>query len=170
MKTTQKKIRAFIIGDGETKKELQEKAKKMGIRFASIGDNADEAASLIFTSWRSDIDTVNAGLDIIVLTSLNEGTPVSLIEAQAANKPIVSTRVGGIADIVIENETALLSDVGDTAGFQKNLLKLVEDEPLRNCLGKKGADHVQQKFRVERLVKDMKNLYQELLVKKKRTR
>jgi glycosyltransferase involved in cell wall biosynthesis len=170
MKTTQKKIRAFIIGDGETKKELQEKAKKMGIRFASIGDNADEAASLIFTSWRSDIDTVNAGLDIIVLTSLNEGTPVSLIEAQAANKPIVSTRVGGIADIVIENETALLSDVGDTAGFQKNLLKLVEDEPLRNCLGKKGADHVQQKFRVERLVKDMKNLYQELLAKKKRTR
>ncbi len=170
MKTTQKKIRAFIIGDGETKKELQEKAKKMGIRFASIGDNTDEAASLIFTSWRSDIDIVNAGLDIIVLTSLNEGTPVSLIEAQAANKPIVSTRVGGIADIVIENETALLSDVGDTAGFQKNLLKLVEDEPLRNCLGKKGADHVQQKFRVERLVKDMKNLYQELLVKKKRTR
>jgi glycosyltransferase involved in cell wall biosynthesis len=170
MKTTQKKIRAFIIGDGETKKELQEKAKKMGIRFASIGDNADEAASLIFTSWRSDIDTVNAGLDIIVLTSLNEGTPVSLIEAQAANKPIVSTRVGGIADIVIENETALLSDVGDTAGFQKNLLKLVEDEPLRNCLGKKGADHVQQKFCVERLVKDMKNLYQELLAKKKRTR
>src|SRR6266496_6308907 len=155
MKTTQKKIRAFIIGDGETKKELQEKAKKMGIRFASIGDNTDEAASLIFTSWRSDIDIVNAGLDIIVLTSLNEGTPVSLIEAQAANKPIVSTRVGGIADIVIENETALLSDVGDTAGFQKNLLKLVEDEPLRNCLGKKGADHVQQKFRVERLVKDM---------------
>ena len=167
MKTTRKKIRAFIVGDGETKKELQEKAKKMGIPFTSI-DDTDKTASLIFTSWRSDIDIVNAGLDIIVLTSLNEGTPVSLIEAQAANKPIVSTRVGGIADIVIENETALLSDMGDTPGFQKNLAKLVENEQLRNCLGKKGADHVQQKFRVERLVTDMKNLYQELLVKKKR--
>ena len=167
VKTTRKKIRAFIVGDGETKKELQEKAKKMGIPFTSI-DDTDKTASLIFTSWRSDIDIVNAGLDIIVLTSLNEGTPVSLIEAQAASKPIVSTRVGGIADIVIENETALLSDVGDTPGFQKNLAKLVENEQLRNCLGKKGADHVQQKFRVERLVTDMKNLYQELLVKKKR--
>ena len=169
MKTTRKKIRAFIVGDGETKKELQEKAKKMGIPFTSI-DDTDKTAFLIFTSWRSDIDIVNAGLDIIVLTSLNEGTPVSLIEAQAAGKPIVSTRVGGIADIVIENETALLSDVGDTPGFQKNLAKLVENESLRNCLGKKGADHVQQKFRVERLVTDMKNLYQELLVKKKRIR
>ena len=124
--------------------------------------------SLTFTSWRSDIDNINAGLDIVALTSLNEGTPVSLIEAQAANKPIVSTRVGGIQDVVIENETALLSDVNDVAGFQKNLLELVENDELRNCLGKKGSEHVQQKYSIERLTADMANLYRELLTKKGR--
>jgi glycosyltransferase involved in cell wall biosynthesis len=109
---------------------------------------------------------INAGLDIVALTSFNEGTPVSLIEAQAANKPVVSTRVGGIQDVVIENETALLSDVNDVPGFQKNLLALVENDELRNCLGKNGFNHVQQKYSVERLAADMASLYHRLLTKK----
>jgi glycosyltransferase involved in cell wall biosynthesis len=121
---------------------------------------------LNFTSWRSDIDVINAGLDIITLTSLNEGTPVSLIEAQAANKPIVSTRVGGIGDIVIEGKTALLSETNDAQAFKQNLLKVVEDDGLRNCLGKNGTDHVQQRFGVKRLANDMGALYRELLATK----
>jgi glycosyltransferase involved in cell wall biosynthesis len=91
---------------------------------------------------------------------------VSLIEAQAANKPIVSTRVGGISDIVLENETALLSGVHDVTSFQENLLRLVENDELRNSFKKKGADHVQKKFSVERLANDMAGLYYELLSKR----
>ncbi len=163
IKNTSKKIKVFIIGDGETRQTLQQKAKELSI---SITNNHDKNALLVFTSWRSDIDIINAGLDIIALTSLNEGTPVSLIEAQAANKPVISTRVGGIGDIVIEGETALLTDVNDVAGFQKNLLLLIENDELRNCLGKKGADHVRQKFSVERLANDMAGLYRELLANK----
>ena len=158
-----KKIRAFIIGDGETKKKLEERAKQLGISFMN---GYDKNALLTFTSWRTDIDVINAGLDIITLTSLNEGTPVSLIEAQAANKPVVSTRVGGIRDIVVEGETALLSDTDDVHAFKENLLRLVEDDELRKCLGKKGSDHVRQKFSVERLARDMTALYRELLTKK----
>ena len=126
----------------------------------------DKNALLTFTSWRTDIDVINAGLDIITLTSLNEGTPVSLIEAQAANKPVVSTKVGGIRDIVVEGETALLSDTDDVHAFKENLLRIVEDDELRKCLGKKGSDHVRQKFSVERLARDMAALYRELLAKK----
>ncbi|HEV8506311.1 MAG TPA: glycosyltransferase [Chitinophagaceae bacterium] len=159
-----KKIKAFIIGDGETRQALEDRARQLNIRFS---DDHDPNASLIFTSWRNDIDVINAGLDIIALTSLNEGTPVSLIEAQAANKPIVSTRVGGISDIVLENETALLSETNDIASFQKNLLRLVENEELRNSFNQKGADHVRKKFSVERLASDMSNLYYELLDKEK---
>ena len=158
-----KKIRAFIIGDGETKKKLEERAKQLGISFIN---GYDKNALLTFTSWRTDIDIINAGLDIITLTSLNEGTPVSLIEAQAANKPVVSTKVGGIRDIVVEGETALLSDTDDVHAFKENLLRLVEDDELRKCLGKKGSDHVRQKFSVERLARDMAALYRELLAKK----
>ena len=164
LKTTSKKIKAFIIGDGETRQALEDKAEKLKIPFS---EDHDPNASLIFTSWRKDIDVINAGLDIITLTSLNEGTPVSLIEAQAANKPIVSTRVGGISDIVLENETALLSGVHDVTSFQENLLRLVEYDELRNSFEKKGAGHVQKKFSVERLANDMAGLYYELLSKEK---
>jgi len=165
-KNSQKKIKAFIIGDGESRKEIEETATKLGISFTSTGKDSNLSASIIFTSWRSDIDIINAGLDIIALTSLNEGTPVSLIEAQAANKPIVSTRAGGISDVVLENETALLSDVNDSKTFQKNLFSLVENDEIRFSLGKKGANHVQRKFSVERLVGEMADLYTELLAKK----
>ena len=110
---------------------------------------------------------INAGLDIVALTSLNEGTPVSLIEAQAANKPIVSTRVGGIGDIVIEGKTALLSETNDTDAFKQNLFNVIEDDGLRKCLGKNGADYVQHRFSVHRLADDMRSLYRELLLKKK---
>jgi glycosyltransferase involved in cell wall biosynthesis len=161
---TSKKIKAFIIGDGETRQALKNKAEQLNISFS---DDHNPNASLIFTSWRNDIDVINAGLDIITLTSLNEGTPVSLIEAQAANRPIVSTRVGGIGDIVLENETALLSDINDITSFRENLLRLVENDELRNSFNKKGADHVQKKFSVERLATDMSNLYFELLDKEK---
>ena len=166
-KHAEKKIRAFIVGDGETRRTLEDWARHSDISITNTKD-FDENATIVFTSWRSDIDYVNAGLDIITLTSLNEGTPVSLIEAQAANKPIVSTRVGGIGDIVIEGDTALLSEVNDHAGFAENLLKIVEQDELRMRLGKKGAEFVTQKFSVERLAGDMASLYKELLGNKTR--
>ncbi|RYF80511.1 MAG: glycosyltransferase, partial [Chitinophagaceae bacterium] len=104
LKNTTKKVRAFIVGDGESRAGLEAKATALGIQF-STEDDTVHSHPLIFTSWRSDVDVINAGVDIVALTSLNEGTPVSLIEAQAANKPIVSTRVGGIGDIVKEGRT-----------------------------------------------------------------
>ncbi|HEY0057871.1 MAG TPA: glycosyltransferase family 4 protein, partial [Flavisolibacter sp.] len=118
-------------------------------------------------SWRSDVDVINAGLDIVTLTSVNEGTPVSLIEAQAASKPIVSTRVGGIADIVVEGETALLADVTDNQTYAGHLLRLVEDEELRLRLGENSSRHVLERFSYQRLVRDTAELYSELLQKKK---
>ena len=165
LNNTSKNIRAFIIGDGEMREALKVKARQSNIPFTTT-DDFDSTATVVFTSWRNDIDIINAGLDIITLTSLNEGTPVSLIEAQAANKPIVSTRVGGIGDIVIENETALLSEVGDANKFHQNLLRVVDDDGLRIRLGNKGSRHVVDKFSVNRLATDMANLYRELLIKK----
>jgi glycosyltransferase involved in cell wall biosynthesis len=96
---------------------------------------------------------------------LNEGTPVSLIEAQAAGKPIVSTNVGGIENVVVENETALLSAVTDEMLFNKNLIKLIKDESLRQEMGNKGLTHVRDKFHYSWLVNDMKSLYFDLLGK-----
>ena len=167
LKNTTKKIRAFIIGDGESRGDIEAKATALGISFKKFADGDTANKPLTFTSWRTDIDTINSGLDIICLTSLNEGTPVSLIEAQAGNKPVVSTRVGGIQDIVVEGETALLSDINDRQTFCNNLLSLVNDDHLRTNLGKNGADWVMQKFSVQRLSDDFRNLYYGLLDKKR---
>jgi glycosyltransferase involved in cell wall biosynthesis len=163
---TSKKIKAFIIGDGESRQQIENTAQEMSIKFSHHTDTA-HPHPLIFTSWRTDVDTICAGVDIIALTSLNEGTPVSLIEAQAAGKPIVSTRVGGIADVVLENKTALLSAIDDEQGFGKNLLQMVNDAAMRNNYSLAGTDHVLNKFGYRRLVSDMSNLYNNLLDRKK---
>jgi glycosyltransferase involved in cell wall biosynthesis len=161
-----KKIRAFIIGDGETRNDLETIAMESGIRFTTE-KSLEHNQPLVFTSWRSDVDVINAGLDIVCLTSFNEGTPVSLIEAQAANKPIVSTRVGGIADIIIEGETGLLADVKEPEVFSEHVLTLVNDKELRRKLGAGSRDHVLKKFSYQRLVNDMSALYYDLLQRKK---
>jgi len=159
-------VKAFIIGDGESRIGIEQQLKEAGIDFCQAGEK-EYHKPVIFTSWRTDVDVVCAGLDIICLTSLNEGTPVSLIEAQAAGKPIVSTRVGGIEDVVLEGRTALLSGIGDEETFTRLLLGLVESEELRNKLSSAGKDFVLSKFGYRRLVTDMSNLYYHLLEKKK---
>lgn len=159
---TGQKIRAFIVGDGETRPLLEEKARQLGIGFSTEKDAVHDQP-LVFTSWRSDIDHINAGSDIIVLTSFNEGTPVSLIEAQSAGKPVVSTKVGGIEDVVKENETGLLSEINDTVMFCNNLLRMTEDKELRSKFGKAGEEYVTTRFSYRRLVTDMAALYNDLL-------
>ncbi len=160
---TNKRIRAFIVGDGDERENLKSYCKEIGLDCMNGEFTGIEKPSLHFTSWIKEVDVVNAGMDIIALSSLNEGTPVSLIEAQAANKPIVSTRVGGVANIVKENETALLAANNDLDQFTKQLHQLTEDDQLRKSLSENGWDFVNQKFHYSRLVDDMKSLYQSLL-------
>jgi len=161
---TGKKIRAFIIGDGESRAEIEEKANALNIPFVDA-NKTKEKQLLTFTSWIKDIDIALSGSDIIALTSFNEGTPVSLIEAQAANKAIVSTNVGGIENVVLANETALLCNNNNSAEFSTQLEKLVEDDTLRKKMSEKGWIHVKEKFHYTRLVADMEKLYRQLLKK-----
>jgi glycosyltransferase involved in cell wall biosynthesis len=164
-KTTQK-VRAFIVGDGEDREKIRAQAQELGITY--IEDNFDtQTAPLCFTSWIKEIDHVNAGMDIVALCSLNEGTPVSLIEAQASGTPIVSTNVGGIENIVLDKLTGLLSDLDDVEQYAENLLTLVENENMRLEMQKYGWKHVKDQFSYQRLVKDMDNLYTQLLAKSK---
>lgn len=163
---TTRKVKAFIVGDGETRQTLELKAKELGIAFSGEKDKTN-SSPLIFTSWRSDIDVINAGVDIIALTSFNEGTPVSLIEAQAANNPIVSTSVGGISDVVLEGKSGLLSPLNDNQQFCNNLLEVVNNDTLRMNLSTQGNAFVKEQFSYQRLMKDMSQLYNELLEKRK---
>jgi glycosyltransferase involved in cell wall biosynthesis len=160
--STKKKIKAFIIGDGDDRNKLEELCKKEGLLFRN-GNEEPKNAIITFTSWIKNVEWALAGMDIIALTSFNEGTPVSLIEAQAAGKPIVSTETGGIADIVINGETALLSPSDMIEPYSQNLKKLVEDDNLRFRFAEKGPNFVREQFHYQRLVKDMEALYNKLL-------
>lgn len=158
---TIQKIRVYIIGDGEERATIESLALELGLNFNN--KNLQEKNILTFTSWIKDIDISNAGMDIIALTSFNEGTPVSLIEAQASGKPIVSTNVGGIKNIVKQNETALLSASNDIDAFANNLLQLIESKEKRTEMSGKGVAFVMENFSHIRLAKDMSDLYNLLL-------
>ena len=113
--------------------------------------------TICFCSWRDDIDYVNSGLDIMTLTSLNEGTPVSLIEAQASSLPIVTLNVGGVQDIVLENKSALLAN--SRQEFFLKLLECTDNIRLRQELSLNGEKFAFSRFGKDRLVKDIVNLY-----------
>ena len=155
LKKSEVPIRAFIVGDGEEKQNIINYIKSKNLDYSL--DNS--SATFQLTSWIKEIDRVNSGMDIICLTSLNEGTPVSLIEAQASSKPIVSTKTGGIENIVLENKTALLSKNNDLHNFSKNLLSLVNNSNKRKLFSKYGLEKSKD-FHYEKLINRMKNLYE----------
>lgn len=159
---TSKKIRVFIIGDGEEKENLLHHCDEIALDYTEF-TQAPKQATITFTSWIKNIDWANAGLDIVALSSLNEGTPVSLIEAQASNKPIVTTNVGGVENVVLKNKTGFIVESNNLAAFSEALLILIEDDFLRTEMGSKGWEHVKEKFHYTRLVKDMEALYFSLL-------
>lgn len=163
LKNSERKIRAFIVGDGEYRNYITNLLVEKKI---SYSNGNERGVSVTFTSWQKDVDKVNAGLDIVALTSLNEGTPVSLIEAQAAGKPVVTTNVGGIQNIVLNNVTGLIAEKGNNEDFILKLKMLVEDDNFRNSLSGNGWEFVSGKFNYTRLVRDVSDLYQAMLKKK----
>jgi glycosyltransferase involved in cell wall biosynthesis len=157
-----KKIRAFIVGDGDSRQTIELKAKELGLPFID-GTKSKDKSLLTFTSWIKDVDFVLAGSDIVALTSFNEGTPVSLIEAQAAGKAIVTTNVGGIENVVNPRITALLAENNNSEQFSNQLIILIEDKELRNKITNESWNFVRNKYHFTRLVSDIEKLYKSLL-------
>jgi len=154
----------FIIGDGELREELQKYAKQLGIE-----------ENVVFMGWQKELNEVYSNLDIVALASLNEGTPVSLIEAMAAGKAVISSDVGGVNELVNGGESAIgggykigkrgiLVKSGDVKGFSEGLRLLLGDSALRKRLGREGKEFVRERFSHERLIKDTENLYRGLAI------
>jgi len=152
---TEKKLVFFIVGDGELRDEISQKVSEL----------TKKGIDIRMTSWIKDINEFNAGMDIICLTSNNEGTPVSIIEAQASQVPVVSTNVGGVQNVMIDNETGYIVPKNNARIFVEKLLVLIENEALRNEMGHKGWAFVKERFHFERLVRDIEHYYKELLSK-----
>jgi glycosyltransferase involved in cell wall biosynthesis len=166
LQQTKQKIRFIIIGDGDMRPQLETEFKAAGVDYAYYPQEKRHAQAICI-SWQTEMDVVLAGLDIVALTSHNEGTPVSLIEAQAASRPLVSTNVGGVADVVLDGQTGFITPPGEVGPFADALVRLADDAILRKQLGEKGKVHVKELYSYQRLVGDMKAYYNRLLAAKR---
>ena len=151
---TQKKCVAFIVGDGTEREAIKAKIEELAF---------PTNFRVEMTSWIKDIGTFNAGMDVICLSSNNEGTPVSLIEAQAANIPVVTTDVGGVKDILLEGETGFVVPKKNPEIYAEKVLLLIEDEKKRKKMSQNGWTFVEEKFHYTTLVKNVETYYRELL-------
>ncbi len=146
------KIKFLIVGDGPLRQQLESYAERLGI-----------SEDAIFTGWIKDLEELYSELDIVALTSLNEGTPLALIEAQAAARPCVATNVGGVANVVEEGKGGFLVPSQNIETFVQALIKLLNNPTLMWTMGKYGRDKVKDRFSRERLIKDVESLYDKML-------
>ena len=163
-KSSRSKVKFLVIGDGHLRSQLERQAEAIGLR-----------DDVLFLGSRNDPENFYPGLDVLALTSRNEGTPLSVIEAMANARPVVATLVGGVSDLLGDR----ISDPGerpfalyergigvpssDSESFSQALDYLVTNEALRRDLGRKGQVFVMKNYAKERLLADMSALYAELL-------
>jgi glycosyltransferase involved in cell wall biosynthesis len=159
LKNTTTKIKAFIIGGGETENDL---IAYLDSKSLSHSKNPLSESLFIFTGWIKEVDVALAGLDIVCLTSKNEGTPVSIIEAQAAGKFVVTTNVGGIKDI-LHSECGFLSDLGEDNTYKNNLLNAVTNFTTISKNANAASESVLKEFSFTRLCHEMDILYKSIL-------
>lgn len=150
---TKQKLAVFIVGDGSERAAIEQRIQAMP---------TIENLRIVMTSWILDMGAFNAGIDIMCLTSDNEGTPVSLIEAQAANIPIVATDVGGVRDVILDGVTGFVVPKNSPDPFVEKLLLLIEDEKIRVKMSQKGWNFVENKFHYSTLADNMKSYYHRL--------
>ncbi|MBI3239398.1 MAG: glycosyltransferase family 4 protein [Flavobacteriia bacterium] len=149
--------RFFIVGDGSEKAMITERVNQLNQLYGDC---------IQCTSWITDIATFNAGMDLICLTSDNEGTPVSLIEAQACNLPVISTDVGGVRDIVKDGETGFIVPKKNADALAEKLTLLINSKEIREKMSQNGWKFVEEQFHYTTLVSNMENYYRTLLAKK----
>ena len=141
-----------LVGDGPDRTGLEERAFELGI-----------ARHLYSLGYQDAVADWYAAFDVLVLPSANEGTPVSVIEALAARRPVVATDVGGVSDVVRDGVDGFLVDAGDTSALAERLAVLAGDEALRTTMGEAGRERVLRRYAVSRLVDDVDRLYRSLL-------
>lgn len=141
-----------VLGDGELRASLERRAADCGL-----------SRRVHFVGWTNDVAGALSDLDVVVLTSRNEGTPVALIEALAAARPVVATDVGGVRSVVEEGVTGFLAAPGDAPGIADAVRRLLRNPSLRSEMGRAGRAVMRDRYGPERLVRETRELYAELL-------
>ena len=141
-----------LVGDGPDRSRLERRAHELGI-----------AKRCLFLGYQDDVGAFYSAMDALVLPSANEGTPVSVIEALAAGRPVVATDVGGVADVVEDGANGFLAASGDAEGLARRVLDLLGDGDRRRSMGETGRAGVAERHSASRVADRTAALYQEIL-------
>jgi glycosyltransferase involved in cell wall biosynthesis len=146
----------ILFGDGEVRSELVATVARL-----QLGDR------VTFAGWQQDLAAVYGSIDIAVLSSRNEGTPVAIIEAMAAAKPVIATAVGGVEDVITDGCTGLIVRCGDVDQLAAAMLRLATSPPERVALGHNARAEVVPRFSPDRLISDVTRLYWRVLAEQR---
>jgi len=144
--------RLVLVGDGPLRSRLQAQAARW-----SLSDH------VIFAGYRNDVEAIIAASDLLVMSSLREGFGDPIIEAMALCKPVIASRVGGMVEIVRDEETGLLVPSGDPDTLALAMIKLLKDPQAREQMGLQGRQVALREFSVQRLADDLAKLYNEVI-------
>ena len=144
-----KNVKFLVAGGGDLLEECKKSAHERSL-------------PVLFLGWRSDIENILSTSDVVVLTSDNEGTPISLIQAGLAGKPTVATNVGSVKEIVLDGKTGLITELTPES-LAIAVSSLAEDDVLRKNFGSAASVHTNANYGVDRFVKDHSELYKELI-------
>jgi glycosyltransferase involved in cell wall biosynthesis len=161
-----RRVRFLVIGDGHLRDELESHAKGLGVE-----------REVEFLGMRDDPENFYAALDIVALTSLNEGTPLTMIEAMANGCACLATRVGGVPDLLGElkssagdgfqvHERGISARSGDATGLARGLAYLISNNAERAELGHRGREFIESTYSKQRLISDIEQLYFQLCGRK----
>lgn len=154
--TTDKDMVLLIIGEGVERDALTKLAIELGI-----------SSRVIFTGFRDNIHELMYVMDIYVSSSLTEGFPISLLEALAAERPVIATSVGDVPKIIMNGETGLSISPGNVNEIADAILILLEDSNLAGRLGKKGSELISAFYSIDKMVSKYEEIYLEVIRRKK---
>lgn len=145
-------VKLVLVGEGPERGAIQDMVRQRGLE-----------KSVLLLGLRSDVPRLLAASDIALLTSISEGIPLTLIEAMAARLPVVATRVGGIAEVVNDGQTALLAPAGDDAALAEQILRLAKAPGQRSAMGRLGRERAEAVFAEQQMHDRYRMQYAQML-------
>jgi glycosyltransferase involved in cell wall biosynthesis len=150
-------VRLLLVGDGAERRAIEQRAAALGVQ-----------AHVRFLGWRSDVPLILAASDLAVMASLREGLGLAVLEAGAAERPVVATAVDGLREAVEDGATGLLVPPRDPARLAASVLELLDDPERMREMGRRARSRVQERFAVQRIAPQWEALYERLLERRRR--
>ena len=145
-------LKVVIVGEGPDRNEIEDMIQRFGLQ-----------SNVILAGQHSNMPAIYAAMDVFVLPSLNEGLPMTILEAMAASKPVIATRVGAIPKVIQDEQTGLLVDPADSDGLRNALARLLADSDLCSRLGSVGHDWVSRNYTSEAMALKYRQMYDDVL-------